>query len=128
MDFLTEHYGAVNLIISVVIMGTGFVITWTKMRDKIDGLVERANDNKGAIQRSYVDLKEMMVKDLIIFRTDHDRTRLIVSEHVMDTSLHQSTEEKAFRAEWREAVMHRLQRIEEMISEIHRSVKIGALK
>jgi len=123
MDFLTEHYGAVNLIISVAIMGTGFVITWTKMRDKIDALVERANDNKAAIQRSYIDLKEMMVKDLIIFRADHDRTRQIMSEHVMDTSLHQSPEEKAFRAEWREAVMKRLERIEEMISDIHQNVK-----
>jgi hypothetical protein len=112
MGFLSENTAIISLSISVLLMFFGLVATWTKMRDKLDNLQARADENKDAIQRSYIELKEMFLKDLLLFRTDHDRTREIVSIHIMNSSIHQTEGEKLFRAEWRDAVMGRLDRIE----------------
>lgn len=121
MNFLSEYTAIISLAISVLLMFLGLVVTWTKMRDKLDSLQLRADDNKSAIQKSYIDLKEMFLKDLLLFRSDHDRTREIMSSHIMNSDIHQTQGEKLFRAEWREAVMGRLERIERGILELSKS-------
>lgn len=68
------------------------------------------------------DMRELEAKLSAAFHAEHDRTRVLLSAHIMDATLHQSEGEKSFRVEWRENVMNRLTRIEQTISDLHKFV------
>lgn len=127
MTFFQEHGVLLNLTITVFVMVVGFVLQWQKVRDKLEQLQTRADDNKAAIQKSYIDLKESYLRDLTQFRAEHDRTREILSGHLMTSGIHQTEDEKRYRAEWRQQVNERLENIENGILEIHKSLRTNGI-
>ncbi len=128
MGIISDHPAILSFFLSIAVIFIGWIITWQKMRDKLDSLQNRADENRNAIQKSYVDLKELFISDMQNLRRDHDRTREIVAAHISDTETHQNSSEKQYRTEWRSSVMDRLSRIENILMELRQEMHSNRTK